>query len=113
MLKPHQLPGLLETFEVALGNQPRANVLQVPPGLDLCVPGGRKGAGGLSGDMHVVKGTSQAVLLICSRCGNYTEEQPEYWVHPQHSSQVALARTPLLLGSRLGAFAFPPLMLCI
>lgn len=82
------------------------------------MPGGRNGAGELSGDMHVVKGTFQAVQLIWSRCGNYTDKQSEHWVflwslllHPQNSSQLASAWKPLLLCSRLGAFAFPPMCL--
>lgn len=80
MLKSHQLLGLVETFEVAPIKLLWTNSLQVPPGLDLCMPGGRNRAGELSGDMHVVKGTFQAVQLIWCRCGNYTDKQSEHWV---------------------------------
>lgn len=78
----------------------------------------KKGHRRIKWDMHVVKGTFQAVQLICSRCANCTDKQSEHWVflwslllHPQNSSQLALAWKPLLLCSRLGAIAFPPLCL--
>lgn len=72
----------------------------------------KKGCRRIKWDMHVVKGTSQAVQLICSRCANCTDKQSEHWVfHPQNSSQLASAWKPLLLCSRLGAIAFPPLCL--